>query len=96
MRREGASREGGGAGGGGETWEEVAFYYKGTPLEVVEQFVYLGVLCDWMSDACVAAKAREEAGGMAFGAVKAQLVPAPFLPWAQMVTVAEAVTGGAG
>ena len=58
-----------------------SFSYKGSMLQVVPSYVYLGVLLHWLGSACDAGAAREATGWKAFGAITASLAKALFLPY---------------
>jgi len=77
--------------GGGEPLE---FQYKTHALGVVQSFVYLGVLYDWRLGPTSALELRDDKGWEVLGALKNSLRLVPFLPFARVAEMGEAMVGG--
>ena len=73
----------------------LAFVYKSTVLNVVESFVYLGVLLHWRLGPQSTLNFREEKGWKVLGGMQSALRLVPFLPFERCVEIGEAVVGGA-
>jgi len=79
--------------GGAEMWS-IEFRYKGTPLRMVDAFVYLGVRLNWRLGAADALDFRDGKGWKILGGLKSALRVVPFLPFNRTVEIAEATVGG--
>ena len=70
------------------------FLYKGKQLGVAAFFIYLGVCMHWRDGAEAALEHRELKARKALGALQNSLRAVPFLPFARLEAMAEAIVGG--
>ena len=74
--------------------EPLEFRYKANVLSVVQSFVYLGVLYDSNLGPMSALEYRDDKGWKVLGALKNSLRMVPFLPFARVAEMGEAMVGG--
>ena len=70
------------------------FLYKGSQLGVAAFFIYLGVCMHWRDGAEAALEHRELKARKALGGLQNALRSVPFLPFARLEAMAEAIVGG--